>query len=561
MMKEYSLRWHIMALMQKKNHKQNKPIMKSKTLTLWFGDFSFIREMAYVSLFSLLITNIGCSPLILEQSQSEKDVISADSKVIEPEITRSKTINSAVEEYNNDFLTLEPNKQTPNSNIYDVIAAELLLDHHTDEPAVKKQIDWLLKNPAYLTRVIEKSGPYIYYIYTRVKASGLPIEITLLPIIESAYDPLAYSQSHASGLWQFIPSTAAYLGLERNIWFDARRDIVKSTEVAINYLSYLNHKFGNDWSLTLASYNGGEGTVTKSIKKNIERGKHSSFWQLNLPLETENYVPKFFALAHVIKNREALDIEIPEIPNQPVFEIIELENQIEIETIVKVSGIEYKTFTKFNPGYRRSITPPEDTSNILIPIESASQFTQFINNENPENWLPFSEYEIKFGDTLSEIALDHDSSVDLIKTINDLNTDLLRVGQILKVPHNRGTPVIHKRSVTKQIISHEVLSGDTLSQIAKNYKTTVRDIMLQNKLRSSKIFAGQSLEIQIQTNTIAQSHIRKVFYKIREGDSLYLIAKRFSVSINDIRKWNTFTQSKYIHPGETLTLMVDSLRI
>jgi len=550
-----------MALIQKKHHKQNNPVMKSKTLTLWFTECSFIRSAAFISLFALLITNIGCSPLILEQSQSENDVISVDSKIMEPEITVSKTINPAVEEYNNDSIILETNEQTPNSNIYDVIAAELLLDHHIDEAAVKKQIDWLLKNPDYLTRVIEKSSPYIHYVYARIKESGLPIEITLLPIIESAYDPLAYSQSHASGLWQFIPSTAAYLGLERNIWFDARRDIVKSTEVAIDYLSYLNQKFGNDWSLTLASYNGGEGTVAKSIKKNLELGKDPNFWQLSLPLETENYVPKFFALAHVLKNRKEFNLEIPEIPNQPVFEVIALENQIEIETIVEVSGIDYKTFTKFNPGYRRSITPPDDISNILIPIESASKLTQFINTEDPENWLPFSEYEIKFGDTLSEIALDHDSSVDLIKTINYLNTDLLRVGQILKVPHNRGTPVIHKRSVTTQIISHEVLSGDTLSQIAKNYKTTIRDIMLQNKLRSSKIFAGQSLEIQIRTNTIAQSHIRKVFYKIREGDSLYLIAKRFSVSINDIRKWNTFTRSKYIHPGETLILMVDSLRI
>ena len=551
-----------MALIKKKHHQQNNLIMNSKTLTPWFTECSFfIRNVAFISLFPLLITNIGCSTLILEQSQSENDVISVDSKIIEPEITISKTINPAVEEYNNESVTLEPNEPTPNSNIYDLIALELLLDHHIDEAAVKKQVDWLLKNPEYLTRVIEKSGPYIHYVYARIKESGLPIEITLLPIIESAYDPLAYSQSHASGLWQFIPSTAAYLGLERNIWFDARRDIVKSTEVAINYLSYLNQKFENDWSLTLASYNGGEGTVAKSIEKNLELGKDPNFWQLSLPLETENYVPKFYALAHVLKNRKEFNLEIPEIPNQPVFEIIALENQIEIETIVEVSGIDYKTFTKFNPGYRRSITSPDDISNILIPIESASKLTQFINTEDPENWLPFSEYEIKFGDTLSGIALDHDSSIDLIKTINYLTTDLLRVGQILKVPHNRGTPVIHKRSVTTQIISHEVLSGDTLSQIAKNYKTTIRDIMLQNKLKSSKIFAGQSLEIQIRTNTIAQSHIRKVFYKIREGDSLYLIAKRFSVSINDIRKWNTFTQSKYIHPGETLILMVDSLRI
>ena len=149
------------------------------------------------------------------KSQSENDVMSVDSKITEPKITISKTINPAVEEYNNDSIILETNQQAPNSSIYDLIAAELLLDHHIDEAAVKKQIDWLLKNPEYLTRVIEKSGPYIHYVYARIKESGLPIEITLLPIIESAYDPLAYSQSHASGLWQFTPSTAAYLGLER----------------------------------------------------------------------------------------------------------------------------------------------------------------------------------------------------------------------------------------------------------------------------------------------------------------------------------------------------------
>lgn len=505
----------------------------------------------------LLMTIVGCSSFIEERS-----LVIESNQYPESSNLQTKSENVAkIKQHKPPIVIADASENYLETDILNIISKELSLFHFENEPLVKNQIEWLLKNPNYLKSVFERSKPYLFYIYSKIREKNLPIELTLLPIIESTYDPLAYSQSHASGLWQFIPSTAQYLGLERTLWFDARRDVVDSTDVAIDYLLYLNGKFSKDWLLTLAAYNGGEGTLSKAIEKNKDASKAIKFWDLQLPNETENYVPKFLALAHIIKNKDILKIDLPSIPNQKVFEIIELRDQIEISTIVEVSDLDYETFTKFNPGFRRSVTPPNKKSNILLPIKSADTFKMFITQENPDNWLPFSEYQIKPGDTLSEIALDKDSSIKSIRDINNLSGDILRIGSIIKVPHNRGTPLTSKRLMSTQMVSHEIHLGETLSKIAKIYGTTVKSVMLENALKSSNIKAGDTLQIQIMTNKLTQQHLRKIYYKVKPGDSLYLIAKRFSVSIKDIKKSNALANSKYIHPGQTLVLEVDAMRI
>ena len=272
-------------------------------------------------------------------------------------------------------------------------------------------------------------------------------------------------------------------------------------------------------------------------------------------------MPKLLALAYVIKNKDKLGLNLPSIPNKPVFEIIELNQQIEISTIIETAGIQYNTFTKFNPGYRRSVTPPNRTSNILLPAHAAELFKEFISLEDTNNWLPFSEYQIERGDTLSRIAADHDSSIALIKARNNLQSEILKIGKILQIPHNRGTPITSKRLMSTQIVSHEILPGDTLSEIAESYKTSVKNIMLQNGLASANIKAGELLQIQIQTSKVEQRHERRIFYKVKPGDSLYLIAERFSISVKQIKQMNSVANAKYIHPGQTLVLVVDAMRI
>ena len=535
--------------------------MKQSKFTCKTSHIKASRSFLGLFLLCVLIFSPGCTMTSVNQNESDSEFKNSEFPD-QLELQEKTQIIDVEPDKLNDHSQDQQSDKTPlNEDILDLISYELNLNHHEKEPAVKYQIDWLLSNPVYLKNVLQKSEPYIHYIHKKIKQNDFPSELTLLPVIESAYDPLAYSQSHASGLWQFIPSTAKYLGLERSLWFDARRDVVESTNVAIDYLKYLNQRFSNDWLLTLAAYNGGEGTLSKAIQKNKQNSKNTQFWGLELPTETENYVPKLLALAYVIKNKDKLGLNLPSIPNKPVFEIIELNQQIEISTIIETAGIQYNTFTKFNPGYRRSVTPPNRTSNILLPAHAAELFKEFISLEDTNNWLPFSEYQIERGDTLSRIAADHDSSIALIKARNNLQSEILKIGKILQIPHNRGTPITSKRLMSTQIVSHEILPGDTLSEIAESYKTSVKNIMLQNGLASANIKAGELLQIQIQTSKVEQRHERRIFYKVKPGDSLYLIAERFSISVKQIKQMNSVANAKYIHPGQTLVLVVDAMRI
>ena len=165
---------------------------------------------------------------------------------------------------------------------------------------VAKQRDWYIRNPSYLATVFSRAEPFIYYVTNELDRAGLPLELALLPIVESTYDPLAYSHSHAVGLWQFIPSTAKSFGLRRDRWYDGRRDVIYSTQAAVKYLKYLHKRFDNDWLLALAAYNSGEGNVSRSMARNRKLGKPEDFWSIKLPRETRNYVPQLLALAELI---------------------------------------------------------------------------------------------------------------------------------------------------------------------------------------------------------------------------------------------------------------------
>ena len=215
-----------------------------------------------------------------------------------------------------------------------------------------------LKDVDKFEQYLNDSYYFIYYVINELEKEKLPLELALIPYIESNYDPFSISSSGAVGMWQFMPKTGRLYELNKTWWNEDRHDPYRSTEAAVDYLKYLYERFNQDVYLTLAAYNGGEGTLSKAIEKNKDASKAIKFWDLQLPNETENYVPKFLALAHIIKNKDSLKIDLPSIPNQKVFEIIEIRDQIEISTIVEVSDLDYETFTKFNPGFRRSVTPP-----------------------------------------------------------------------------------------------------------------------------------------------------------------------------------------------------------
>ena len=424
-------------------------------------------------------------------------------------------------------------------------------------PKVQKQRDWYLENPNYLRIVLKRAEPFIFYVADQLDTAGLPLELVFLPIIESTYDPLAYSPSHAAGLWQFIPSTARQFGLERDRWYDGRRDVVQSTEAAITYLSYLHRRFDSDWLLALAAYNSGEGFVSKSIRRNLREGKPTDFWNVKLPRETRNYVPQLLALASIISDPKKYNVTLPEIPFEPYFTSVQVNHQIALSTIIDVSGVSPSLFTQLNAAYRRSITSPEGSYQILLPRANAKDFRHFINTTNPRTWIPHKEYIIASGDTLSHIALRFNVPVSSIKKRNGLLGDRLTIGNTLYIPEGDGEAMVVPKIMRYKTISHIVTSGDTLSSLAVKYGTSVRDLRAQNGLNSELIRIGQALDILVPSASTKSTKLRRLFYTVKSGDSLYLIAKKFSLLISDITRWNKISREEYLQPGQKLTLFIN----
>lgn len=429
--------------------------------------------------------------------------------------------------------------------------------------SVSKQRDWYLRNPSYLKTVFARARPYIFYVTDELDKAGLPLELALLPIVESTYDPLAYSHSHAVGLWQFIPSTGKSLGLTRDRWYDGRRDVIYSTQAAITYLKQLNKRFDNDWLLALAAYNSGQGFVSKSIRRNRKLGKGTDFWSISLPRETRNYVPQLLALATLIRDPEKYSVRLPDMPNEPFFEVVEIESQIDLNNVVKVTGVEVNHFTRLNPAYRRAITPPQGKHNLLLPVGTAQPLRDMLATTDPKTWVPHTEYAVTNGDTLSHIAARFDIPTSWLRSRNNLRTDRLQIGQVLLIPHSRDNIdyLSSTLNTTKQPVYHSVRQGDSLWTIARKYDTSISRLRKTNKLSSNTLRIGDRLVVGSRLEEAAAKNLRKLSYRVRRGDSLSLIASKFDIAIRDITRWNKISRSDLLQPGQRLTLFIDGLKI
>ncbi|WP_315983143.1 transglycosylase SLT domain-containing protein [Aliamphritea spongicola] len=259
-----------------------------------------------------------------------------------------------------------------NVDLWTLTREGMQLDLDADQPRIATQFKWYASHPQYMQRVGQRSSRYYHYILNRIKERGLPTELALLPVVESAYDPFAYSSGRASGPWQFIPSTAKYFGIKSNWWYDGRRDIITSTEKALNYLEQLNKRFDGDWLLALAAYNAGGGTVSKAMRKNREAGLPTDYWSLKLPRETMAYVPKLLAVSKLVRDAEQHQLVLPTLNNQPYFEIIDIGSQIDLAQAAKMANISTQELYQLNPGFNRWATDPSGPHRLLIPVKMLS---------------------------------------------------------------------------------------------------------------------------------------------------------------------------------------------
>lgn len=471
----------------------------------------------------------------------------------------------------------------PPEDLWSLTRLHMQLPLDTEHPRIQTQLKWYQRHPTHLLRISERAQPYYHHIITEVLERGMPAEIALLPAVESAFDPFAYSHGRAAGPWQFIPGTARHFGLRSSWWYDGRRDILASTDAALTYLQQLHKRFDGDWLLALAAYNAGGGTVSRAIRRNRERGLPTDFWSLDLPSETEAYVPKLLAVSRLLRDAETLGLELVNIPNEPFFAKVETGGQIDLAEVARLAQMSIDDLYRLNPGFNRWATDPEGPHTLLIPIDKAKMLQQKLDAMPPEKRVIWQRYTVKSGDTLSTIAKRFHSSTHVIRQGNRLEDNLIRIGQTLLVPQPSKPATEYALSEAQRLQSqrqrleqtnsnrryHSVKPGESFWSIARQYGVSVLNLARWNQMAPGDMLKeGQSLLLLGTDNTVASSIslpatdtrkpvVRKVGYRIRQGDSLSVIASRFGVSIDDILKWNRLEIDSMLKPGQALTLYVD----
>lgn len=368
---------------------------------------------------------------------------------------------------------------------------------------IREQKQKYLSNKSYLHDVTLRAEPYMYWIAGQVKKRNMPMELVLLPIVESAFDPHATSGAKAAGLWQIIPSTGRNYGLKQTRNYDARRDVVASTTAALDMMQRLNKMFDGDWLLTVAAYNSGEGRVLKAMKANKARGKPTDFWSLPLPRETKLYVPKMLALSEIFKNSKQYGVQLPTSDESRALARVRINNPVELKQVADMAGISVTKLKAFNAGVKGSTLGSSGPKYVLVPQKHAEQL---------------------------RVSL---ASGEIAAVQSTLIAD--------------NTPLNSR--------SYRVRTGDTLSGIASRLGVSTKDLQQWNKLRGSTLKVGQNLTIGAGNSAQRlANNSDSITYRVQKGDSLSSIAKRHGVNIKDVMRWNSDTDN--LQPGDRITLFV-----
>ncbi|MCP5325848.1 MAG: LysM peptidoglycan-binding domain-containing protein [Oceanospirillaceae bacterium] len=469
--------------------------------------------------------------------------------------------------------------QAIREDIWDRIRDNFAMDLDQNNSRIDAQLRWFASHQAYMDRVTERAERYMHFIMEHIETRDIPGEIALLPIVESAFDPFAYSHGRASGVWQFIPSTGRLYGLKQDWWYDGRRDIRLATVAALRYLSALAREFDGDWMLALASYNSGAGTVRRAIRQNREKGLPTDYWSLNLPKETQDYVPKLLALSKIIANPKQYGITLTPIVNEPYFAVVDTGSQIDLSQAAELAEVDIEEIYKLNPAFNQWATSPDGPHQILIPADKSDIFAANLAQMPASQRIKWQRYKVKSGDNLISIARAFHTTPDALKQVNPLTGNNIRSGETLLIPTAVKNPEQYSLSASNRLtqkqsnqsvpgstrVEHIVSAGDSFWELSRNHKVPVRSIAKWNGMApGDPLVPGQKLVIWSKADSKKskltyknREVIRKVTYKVRSGDSLFKIADKFNVRVSDIRKWNRMTKKKYLKPGETLVLYVD----
>ena len=483
-----------------------------------------------------------------------------------------------------------------------------------EHPWVTTEYNWYVRHPDYLNRVFDRSSRYLHHIVSEVDRRGMPLEIALLPVVESAFNPFAYSKSRAAGLWQFIAPTGQHFGLKQNWWQDQRRDVIESTRAALDYLEFLRDTFGGDWLLAVAAYNHGSLNVRRAIDRNRAAGKPTDFFSLPIPAETRAYVPKLLAIARVVRNAEQNGMSLPVIADAPYFRVVETNGPVDLHYAASLAGLDVEELHALNPAHHRWATDPSGPHRLLVPQAISRDFDQRIASLSSEERMQLSAHTVQRGETAASIANRHKVTVAALGDLNGGRLGKLSAGDEIWVPASGvaaprtglsaqvGDPPKRGRTASTGVKRVTVKSGDSLSRIAKrNGLSTAQLAKLNGISTKATLKPGQKLVVgrggppadervaraasapprtapltaavatpvsdvrpitevaPLVEDAPAEPVTRELQYKVQKGDTLYAIARRFDVSVGQLQAWNGLRGSSLRH-GQTLTVFVDGRR-
>ena len=460
-------------------------------------------------------------------------------------------------------------------DVWKRVAYQLSINVPQNRQVVSER-NWYAKHPSYIKRVTKRAEPFLHFIVDEIEKREMPIELALLPIVESAFDPFAYSHGRASGLWQFIPGTGNRFQLKQSWWYDGRRDVIAATHAALDYLSFLHKTLDGDWLNAIAAYNSGEGRVLRAIKRNRKKHLPTDFWSLDLPKETSSYVPKLLALADLLKRNDEFNLAWQPIANAPHIAVVDAKQQIDLAKAAELAGMKLEELHHLNPGYNQWATDPKGPHKFVVPITKADKFRDNLANLSANERMAWSRYVVRSGDTLGGIAKKFNTSLAVLKDVNKIKSNIIRVKQPLLIPtsskalkdytltaDNRLVKTQNKKRGANRL-NYTVKSGDTLWDISNEFDVSTRSLAKWNGMApKDPIRPGQKLVIWKNKVSEKQSDnaiMRAVTYKVRSGDSVARIAQKFKVSVGDIAKWNQLDLKKYLKPGQALKLYVDVTR-
>jgi membrane-bound lytic murein transglycosylase D len=452
-------------------------------------------------------------------------------------------------------------------NVWERLTHRFELPECSDHETSVQWAHWYAERPEYMARIIKRAQPWVHHIADELERRDMPGELALLPIVESAYDPFAYSRGRALGTWQFISATGRRYGLNQNWWYDGRRDVWASTDAALRYLDDMALMFDGDWLLALAGYNSGEGRVSRQVKKNRAAGKPADFWNLKLPRETRGYVPKLLGLTCLFKYPERFDFTLPDTPDQPVIAAVDLGQQADLVLVSQLAEVPIDVLFTLNPGYNRWATSPDGPHRVVLPLESADTLQASLQRLASSALMKWDQVVVQKGDTLSEISARHHVPVSVLRTSNDLRGDMIHPGQKLRLPRDDQLLVdplyaqsamelqqLQSGLISAERVTHRVRPGESLSVIARRYRVSVSDLQRWNNIGDPRTLrAGRTITVFHSPAAPQPAAGGTVQYVVQRGDSLWKIARKYNVKVNDLKSWNSLASSN-IKPGQSIRI-------